>query len=474
MKNTESQSDEYMAGSNSNSSDTPSVLLITVDCLRADHVGCYGYKRPTTPNIDAFSKSATRFEHAYANSPGTRYALQTIHTGVWQRQIDGLGVPEKAGTPLAECLNSRGYNVGFFVNNGYGSRDYNYQRSVDTFYGVREFNKERPTGKRLLVNVHNKIPGGRVKSTLSKAYRSVISFSSGSNTGDSEFRPDVEDDVPVTHAKEWIQSNQANNSNHFTWVHFMNVHTPLGRYDDHLQAIRGDTDVDHVIAPEKEGIGGSHVDSAEEIPQRLIDAYDAAVRSADEQIDRLLDVIDDDTLVIITADHGEEMGEFRYYHAMSMYGTMSQIPLLIRGGQFDSGAVESSPAQHLDIPPTIAASVADDIPTSWEGTPLQTIDRELNAPIFFELDDSRVGVRRGRWKLIMEVDSDRRELYEVAHMEIETEDVSNEYPDKVHELETLVGKHLSYVENNRLGEGDSEELSTAIKQNLEELGYIDN
>jgi len=471
MTNVGSEPDDQMDGSET--TDKPSVLLITVDCLRADHVGCYGYERPTTPNIDEFAKSATRFEYAYANSPGTRFALQTIHTGVWMRQIDGLGVPEKAGTPMADCLKRVGYNVGSFVNNGYGSRDYNYERGVDNFQGVREFTKKRPTGKRLLVNIDERLPNGRLKSTLRDAYRSLVPAPWDSNTGDSEFRPDVEDDVPVTRAIDWMQSNQSTESNHFTWVHLMNVHTPFGRYDSHLQAIRGDTDVDHVIKPEKEGVGGSHVESADEIPQRLLDAYDAAVRSADEQIGRLLDTIDDDTLVIVTADHGEEMGEFRYYHAMSMYGTMAQIPMLIRGPQFGTG-VESSPIQHLDIPPTIAASVGTDIPNSWEGSPLQTIDRGLDAPIFFELDASRVGVRVGDWKLIMEVDSDRRELYNVPHMEIETEDINAEYPDKVEELEALVQNHLSYVEANMLGESASEELSAVVEQNLEELGYLDS
>lgn len=472
MTNVEPKSRGYMT--DLDRTDTSSVLLITVDCLRADHVGCYGYDRPTTPNIDTFSESATRFDHAYANSPGTRYALQTIHTGVWQRQVDGLGIPEESGTPLAEFLNHAGYNIGFFVNNGYGSRDYNYNRGVDNFQGVQEFRKERPTDKRLLLNIREKLPDGQIKTTLRNAYRSLVPSPWESNTGDSRFRPDVEDDVPVTRARDWIHSNQASGTKHFTWVHLMNVHTPFGRYDHHLQAIRGDTDVDHVIKPEKEGVGGSHIESADEIPQRLLDTYDAAVRSADEQIGRLLDAVDDDTVVIITADHGEEMGEFRYYHAMSMYGTMAQIPMLIRGPQFESGAVESSPVQHLDIPPTIAASVGTDIPDSWEGSPLQTVDRELDESIFFGLDASRVGVRMGDWKLIMEVDSDRRELYNVPHMEIESKDISDEYPDKVEELETLVRTHLSYVEANMLGKSDSEELSAVVEQNLEELGYLDS
>jgi hypothetical protein len=59
-------------------------------------------------------------------------------------------------------------------------------------------------------------------------------------------------------------------------------------------------------------------------------------------------------------------------------------------------------------------------------------------------------------------------------MEIETEDINAEYPDKVEELEALVQNHLSYVEANMLGESASEELSAVVEQNLEELGYLDS
>jgi arylsulfatase A-like enzyme len=65
-------------------------MLITVDCLRADHVWCYGYERQTAPEIDSFAEDATVFENSVANSPGTRWALQTLHTGVWTNQINEI------------------------------------------------------------------------------------------------------------------------------------------------------------------------------------------------------------------------------------------------------------------------------------------------------------------------------------------------------------------------------------------------
>jgi arylsulfatase A-like enzyme len=120
------------------------IVLLTVDCLRADHVGCYGYDRPTTPNIDAFAESATRFENSYSNCPGTRWAFQSLHTGVSTIRFDGLGIPGEYES-LAELFQAAGYATGGFAVNGYVSRDYNYDAGFDTYYSVQEAS-ERDSG----------------------------------------------------------------------------------------------------------------------------------------------------------------------------------------------------------------------------------------------------------------------------------------------------------------------------------------
>lgn len=67
-----------------------SIVLLSVDCLRADHLGSYGYQKPTSPHMDDFANSSTLYKNAYANSPGTRWAFQLLHTGVSPHRINGL------------------------------------------------------------------------------------------------------------------------------------------------------------------------------------------------------------------------------------------------------------------------------------------------------------------------------------------------------------------------------------------------
>jgi len=120
------------------------VLLVTVDSLRADHVGCYGYDRPTTPNIDALAEGGVVFHNSYANCPQTRWAMQSLHTGVCAHGVDGLGIPDEPGVALAGQFESAGYATAGFANNGFVSRDYNYDCGFNEYRSVSDFSGSKP------------------------------------------------------------------------------------------------------------------------------------------------------------------------------------------------------------------------------------------------------------------------------------------------------------------------------------------
>lgn len=124
-----------------------SVVLLTVDCLRADHVGAYGYSRPTTPNIDKFVSEATKYTYAYSNCPGTRWAFQSLHTGVSTIRFNELGIPKNYES-LSRHFKQAGYATGGFAVNGYVSRDFNYDAGFDTYYSVKEATKKQYCARR--------------------------------------------------------------------------------------------------------------------------------------------------------------------------------------------------------------------------------------------------------------------------------------------------------------------------------------
>ena len=268
-----------------------SVVLITVDCLRADHLGCYGYDRPTTPYIDAFANDATVFDHSYANSPGTRWALQSIHTGVHTNQIDGLGVPDNA-VSLAQVFQQAGYATGGFAKNGFLTRDYGYNVGFDTFVGVSDFESDERPLKRIGTTVNNILGSDWL---LSNVFGPLYSRLQSIQNQDDDYRPAITDAELCSQAIQWIERQQSEDSPFFAWVHLMDAHTPYARWNDHLKAIRGDIDIRHVIKPHNEVLEGATPSQA------AIDAYDTGIRSADEQIGRILNTLNDDTTVAITA-----------------------------------------------------------------------------------------------------------------------------------------------------------------------------
>ncbi|WP_160135835.1 sulfatase-like hydrolase/transferase [Halococcus salsus] len=182
----------------------PSVVLITVDCLRADHLGCYGYDRPTTPHIDSFADDATVFEYSYANSPGTRWALQSIHTGVHTDQIDGLGVPDDA-ISLAQVFQQAGYATGGFAKNGFLTRDYRYDVGFDTFVGVSDFESDERLFKRIGTTINNTFENDWL---LSNVFGPLYSRLQSVQNQDNDYRPAITD-AGACHRKHHVQGCRA-------------------------------------------------------------------------------------------------------------------------------------------------------------------------------------------------------------------------------------------------------------------------
>lgn len=442
-----------------------SVVFLSVDCLRADHLGCYGYETPTSPNINKFAESVTLYKYAYSNCPGTRWAFQSLHTGVSTIRFNELGIPMNYKS-LASQFRESGFATGGFAVNGYVSRDYNYHTGFDTYYSVQEATTQKSSLTRVGKQV-DKFLGSEFlrNNALGPAYRFIRRLSTGSNNA---YTPNHSDEDTVTEALSFIRKHQSSDEDFFCWIHFMDAHTPYGYWQEHLQAIRGDVDIEHTIHPGDEG----KVTPGEGPEPEVIDTYDAAIRRVDTQIGRVLDVLDDEVTVVITGDHGEEFGRVKdfSFHQASVYGSYTQVPIIVRTPSIQKG-VKEMPAQHLDIPPTLLTAGGIDVPEYYEGEPLQTLDRDRDSALFFALESDHMAVRKGRWKFI-EFNGER-ELYEVPHMEIES-DLRPSATEKQRELEnalqTFHKKELPEAVTSAMSSREND-LSSEVEENLEKLGY---
>lgn len=442
-----------------------SIVLLTVDCLRADHVGAYGYSRPTTPNIDNFCSEATRYKYAYSNCPGTRWAFQSLHTGVPTIRFDDLGIPTNY-EPLASHFRRSGFTTGGFAVNGYTSRDYNYDIGFDTYYSVQEATPQKSNLTRVGKQVSEALNSDFLSNNVAiPAYRLIRRLSTGNN---NSYTPNHSDEDTVTEALSFIRRHQSSDENFFCWIHFMDAHTPYGYWPEHLQAVRGDADIEHTIHPGDEG----KVIPGEGPEPEVIDTYDAAIRRVDSQIGRVLDMLEDDVTIVLTGDHGEEFGRMKdfAFHQASVYGTYTQVPIIVKAPGVTKREDEF-PAQHLDIPPTLLTAAGIEVPEYFEGEALQNIREDHTRPIFFSLKSDHMAIRKGRWKLI-EFNGEQ-ELYEVPHMEIESEP-NQSASEKRSEMESV----LQAFREKELPESlapemkqSEKDLSPEVEDNLEKLGY---
>lgn len=443
------------------------VVLVTVDCLRSDHVGCYGYDRPTTPNLDELAEQGTRYEYSYANCPGTRWALQSIHAGVSTHRIDGIGLPDSAGLTLAEAFAREGYATFGVADNGFLSRHYNYDRGFEEYYSVEHFRSDRHplmrAGEWVRAVVDNETFSDRV---VEPVYRSLLNLTD--RIGSSEHT--VTDADAVDLALSWLERESRRPV--FVWVHLMDAHTPYARWDDHLRALRGDTAVEHVTDPGRQ----DYVRRGREPSQAVTDAYDAGIRSADEQLGRLLGGVPETAIVAVTGDHGEEFGRYNDFHHASLYSSLTQVPIVFRAPDLPSGSITEHWAQHLDVPPTLLRNAGIDEPGHWEGEPLQDCRRKLDDPIFFDVWDDDHAVRRNGWKLFAE-EGQPVELYEVAHGARENDPVEEAAVES--ELRALLDDHVRHLRENPVGaaagrpDPEADDLDDDVRSSLEDLGYLE-
>lgn len=466
-----------------------SAVLLTVDCLRADHVGAYGYDRDTTPNIDALAERGTYFEHAYSNGPGTRFAFKSLNGGVFPLRIEGAGLPPRQGATLAERLSEAGYRTAAFTNNPFISDYFYYDRGYDVFRDVNHWTDTEDGSEealnrlnRVASRVSQRLSDGLLYRTLKQAYSKFVEAAEARGVHVGTTDADV-----VDAAIEWIRDAEADDQPYFTWIHFMGAHHPYRYLEDRRRELGVPDTVDHVRNPT------DIVQPGTEPPRSVIDAYDTNIRDVDAQIGRLRDVLADDTTVIVTGDHGEEFGQHDEFHKASVYDTMARVPMIVAGPAADDVATDQ-PACHVDVPPTLVAGADADPPTGWDGVRLTATDhgRDTLYLGFETLEGVTGGVVDYPWKYVCEMPDGEtvaiEELYDTAADPSETNDQSARDTDRLERLRRDWQDHYEQVRVTRLRaardlwdaekdltetvvEGESTRDERELDEQLEYLGY---
>ena len=343
------------------------IVYIDIDSLRADHLGCYGYHRNTSPNIDKLAERAVRFDNVYITDAPclpSRTALWSgrcgFHTGV----VNHGGT---AGQPFVEGP-SRGFRDLFGTTGWMAAlrRAGLYTATVSSF-GERHAAWHWYAG-----------------------YNEMFNPGFGGMDSAEQVTP---------YALDWIERNAARD-NWFLHVNLWDPHTPYRTPPEYGNPFADDPLPAHLTEAMRQAAwGGFGPHSAQELPghdldprfaelypdvpqqldsaealKRWIDGYDTGIRYADDHVGQIVAALEaagvlDETIIIISADHAENQGELNVWgdHQTADHGTC-RIPLIIRWpGLTDSARVDSALYQHYDWAATLIEMAGGSVPANWEG-----------------------------------------------------------------------------------------------------------
>ena len=288
----------------------PNIILIVVDCLRADHLSSYGYFRETSPHIDKIAREGIIFKKAYGTAPWTRPSVASIFSSLYPNyhgtNYAGDKLPLEIVT-LAEALKNNGYHTYFFNGgNPHITGRYNFYQGFD--------------------------------STLETITQAVA-------------------------VKNHFQSEMANmqKGRFFAYLHFMDVHLP---YQAHkYNFLFTDENKNYLLIPRyiKRDVVRTatfHDALTENDKKYLVGLYDGQINYVDHNINEIISLLKnknllENTIIIITSDHGDEFWDHQNFeHGHTLYNELIHVPLIIAGTEINPGEISSEVSQ-VDLYPTI-------------------------------------------------------------------------------------------------------------------------
>jgi arylsulfatase A-like enzyme len=425
----------------------PNLLLITVDSLRADHLGAYGYPRPITPYIDRLATDGVLVDRAYTVMPSTNPAHAALLTGaypgrngVYVHMVEQL--PHDVPT-LAENLFEAGYTTaGFFSWHSLEPRFSGLQRGFEVYRGV-------PVDREAYVEQQHSptIPPEE------RAERLVYDLSSlPDEVALSEYVDDLLDgraDITTDVALRWLDRERTLNRPFFLWVHYFDPHYPYSRPHHSHRSAPSATDSEFgggcegcpsgEMATIRRIIAELQPDFSPSEIAHLRSQYDQEIAFADEQIGRLLAGLgerglENNTAVVLTADHGESFGEHGLWlHGSGLYSHEVRVPLLLRyPNHLPGGQVLRGPVSLVDVMPTLLELADLPIPASVQGTSLLPLlaGTELDGQrrIFSVASEPSLAITTDDWRLIHHLTDDRVELYRLSTDSVELENLAPRPP----------------------------------------------
>ncbi len=433
----------------------PNLILVMVDTLRADALSCYGGP-VEAPALCGLAEDGGSRLLGYSHASWTKPAAATLLTSLLPSSHGAVSKP--AALPgevqlVSETLQQHGYVTGGIVSNINLTASFGFDQGWDEYHylgpdylaGAKE-----SSSKLILYQIARKIvfrlkPGHRV----------------------SDFYQDAETVNGV--AFDWLERHR--DARFFLLLHYMDPHDPyfVHPYDGTA-----------VARVERE-----HPDPAEAGRMRAL--YDGEIRYLDRHVAELVERLRalgvyDDSLIVVTADHGEEFHEHGgWWHGKTLYEEQIAVPLLVKWpqGAPERGSVgDGRVARLLDVAPTLVARAGAPVPEAMQGADLVSATDE---PVIFAEEDHEgnvlSAVRSGAWKLILANDGNPRglattELYALDRDPGEARNLAPDHADTVARLRDEASAQARFAESRAVGASETAQLSREECEKLRVLGYV--
>ncbi|KPJ58763.1 MAG: hypothetical protein AMJ42_02670 [Deltaproteobacteria bacterium DG_8] len=444
----------------------PNIIFILIDTLRPDHLGCYGYLRNTSSQIDSLANHGIVFKNTISQSPWTKPSIASLFTSTlpsthgvtWRGRNKTL---PKSMLTLAEVLKQNGYKTVAFSDNPHITKCNGFDQGFDTFienYDWLKGNAEPLTNKVL----------------------------------------------------NWFRENYQ--KKYFIYIHYLDPHDPYnapGIYHDiflnkkvidvsntvkrgNTYVLNGEYHLDRRMKEKLKSISNPdyplptplHISKKE--LNYLIDLYDGEIRYVDYQVGRIISVLKelkiyDKTTIIISSDHGEEFlehGMFR--HGYHLYDEIIKVPLIIISPHFNKTPLKiETPVNLIDLMPTVLDLLGIPSTSGMKGKsliPLINQDERVESLSISETSwkgSSAQTLRLANWKYINDIRNERTELFNLGEDSGERNNLHLKESKRAKKLSCLLSDIISKAYHvTEKSKGKDTQLENKQLEKLKSLGYI--
>jgi arylsulfatase A-like enzyme len=438
------------------------LLLVSLDTLRKDSLGCYGYSRPTSPFLDSLAARGGRFGSVTSVAPYTLPTHATMLTGLFPSRHGAVHPVDRFVADRVEylprVLRRFGYHTAAFVGGGYVSDAFGFDAGFDRF-------------------------------SLADPLRVEDDDLAAAEPGMAEFRKLYNLDG----AASWVESRQG--EPWFLMLHTFMVHeykaprADVAKFDSQPETTPGRVFPDYVVKDEWRTHPPSSGDT-----KKLRDLYDATIHYADRSLAAFLARLEasgalENTLIVITSDHGEEFFEHESLrHSVTLYEEMIQVPWIVTGPGIPAGHVVKEPVSQADLFPTMLDLLDIPVPEGLDGHSRAAILRGasvdfMETPLFSQVaspHSRRTALRLGPWKTIRSetalkpltnLQTVPLELFDLRNDPTEISNLASPDSPDFKRMQSALQSVEKYLQALAIGREDAA-VDPELVERLRQLGYV--